>query len=229
MVLCATVGEARPIARGFGMAYHSGKGVPVWVKGDLGLALAVVGIKANGLGKLKGIAEIGVPKGVILAGLAGGLAAECHAGSVVIDSGAWPYRFWPGGCRLGRILTSETIVATPAEKGKLLLSTGCLAVDMEGKVVRAWAKKVGGGGAAFVNVRGISDTSGEVLDAELLSLIDVEGRLRMGRLVGMILKRPGKIGEMWRLGRVAAMGMRNVREVVRLLVEGGWPGNAEKR
>lgn len=63
---------------------------------------------------------------VILAGLAEALDPTLAVGEIVIDRPS----------DHGKIHTSDHLVATVAEKQRLFRETGCLAVDMEGRIVR---------------------------------------------------------------------------------------------
>ena len=92
---------------------------------------------------------------IIMAGLAGGLDPILGIGDIVIDD--CPPGWIPDlPHRIGKIVTSPTMVSTPADKQKLFEQTGALAVDMENEIVRAAALKIG---VPFVSIRAISDTA----------------------------------------------------------------------
>jgi hypothetical protein len=214
LILTAVVPEARALSRDFSLRLVGDCGMPFWRADDL--ALAAVGVRA---GRLDAVAKlVPRPEGVIMAGVAGALSPELAVGDVVVDA----RRLVPGieGAIVGRLHTATAIVGTAAEKASLFASSGCLAVDMETEVVANWAAARG---AAFVGVRGISDRADEPLDPALLTLVDAEGRPRVGRAVGMLCRHPGKLGAMLRLGRATKVAMEGVARTVGKIVASGWP------
>ncbi len=174
--------------------------VPFWTGDDL--AIAVVGIRAARLPTLlemPAIAEFAKlgKGGLVMAGLAGGLASELHVGSVVVDGKNLPSSIARSGARIGLIHTSEHVVATVAEKARLLAETGCVAVDMETAIVRRFAGKRG---LAFTSIRGISDTAREPLNPEFLKLLNEEGKPMIWQALTMIAKQPGRLRNSLRCG-----------------------------
>jgi adenosylhomocysteine nucleosidase len=199
-------------------------GIPVWGKEDI--ALVLVGVRAKRLSEVLKMPGLASPRGIVLAGVAGGLASELHLGSVVIDGKDVPASVRELGARPGLIHTSATIVATPQEKARLLAETGCLAVDMETAIVRNFASRRG---AAFLSIRAISDTVSEKLDPALLGLVDEAGKVLLTQAIRMILREPAKLKEMLRMRRAMAVAMRALKEVMAALVASNWPGKSTPR
>jgi adenosylhomocysteine nucleosidase len=223
LIVTAVVPEAKVLVKALRLRKLPGE-LLAWAKEDV--ALVVVGVRAKRLNELLKYPLMASARGVVLAGVAGGLASELHLGAVVIDGKGVPGSVRELGVRMGLIHTSATIAATPQEKGRLLAETGCLAVDMETAIVRAFA---GRRGAAFLSVRAISDTANEKLDPALLGLVDEAGRPLVGKAMGMILREPKKLGEMLRMRRAMGVAMRSLKEVVGAIIASNWPGKATGR
>jgi adenosylhomocysteine nucleosidase len=113
------------------------------------------------------------------------------------------------------IVTVDRVVATPEAKAQLLAETGAMAVDMESAAVlfaaasRHWPALV---------VRGVSDAAGEALNAEVIGLLDDEGRLRAGRAVRAFLARPGLLRQARELQRSSGRALAAVAEALRPLL-----------
>ena len=90
-----------------------------------------------------------------------------------------------------------------------------LAVDMEGEAVRALAASWG---VPFLHVRAISDTASESLDPAILGFVDEVGGVRAGALMMGLLRRPGLIPHLVRLGKNSGLAGRHLGEVVAQLV-----------
>jgi nucleoside phosphorylase len=168
LILTAVLPEARALARAFSLREPAGSNNLhfMWLNEDL--VLTVVGIRARNLEQVA--AAVGTFDGVIMAGLGGALSPALRIGDVVVDArGAQGVLPGLGSAFLGRVHTSNRIVSTAQDKRRLFESNGCLAVDMETEIVAEFATARG---AAFVGVRGISDTADEPLDPALLALVD---------------------------------------------------------
>ncbi len=142
LILTAIVPEARALVKRMKLQKVAAP-IPLWSRDDI--AVAVVGIRAARLGAISEVPMLASPAGIVMAGLAGGIASELHLGAIVIDGKNVPSSLVNAGARVGLIHTSDTIVATSAAKAKLLAETGCVAVDMETAIVRRFAGKRGGG------------------------------------------------------------------------------------
>jgi adenosylhomocysteine nucleosidase len=224
LVLTAVLPEARALVRAFHLAACHNP-LPMW-QGD-GWRLACVGIRGARLPQLVQSAGFEKPQLVVMAGLAGALSPGLRVGDVVVDGrGLLPPLPPLGDAIFGRLHTSPRIASTPAHKANLFQQTGCLAVDMESDVARAFAASVG---AAFMAIRGISDSADELLDPKLLNLVDAGGKPHVGRVMTMLCLRPWKIAAMLRLMRDSDRAMIAVARTLELLLASGWPPVAANR
>ncbi len=92
---------------------------------------------------------------------------------------------------------SETVLATPASKRTLQQETGAQAADMESAFLAHWCLRQG---IPFVAVRAVADDAGTALPPAVVAA-DRHGDLDPIRLLFQLLRHPGQIGPLWRLGR----------------------------
>jgi hypothetical protein len=220
LILTAVQPEARALVRAFSLRRDSENAVelPIWRKNDV--ALSVIGVGAGGL---SGVAKrVGSFDAVIMAGVAGALSPTLSVGDVVVDTRGKAGGWLPGleGTVAGRLHTSQRLVTSAAAKASLLTSSDCLAVDMETELVADFALARG---AAFVAVRGISDSADEPLDPALLTLVDAEGRPRIGQAIAMLVRHPSQLPAMLRLARATKLAMNSVARTVGKIVASRWP------
>jgi adenosylhomocysteine nucleosidase len=161
--------------------------------------------------------------GMILAGLAGALDPSLKIGDVVVDLGAGPdSEALPGyrerGIRLGRIFSADHLIGTAAEKGALFKTTGCLAVEMEGEVVRAAAESAG---VRMIHVRAVSDTADQQVPVWVMNCIDGTGRARPGSVIGGLARHPLQWAALVRLGRQTRLAAARMAAAVRWIVQSG--------
>jgi adenosylhomocysteine nucleosidase len=152
------------------------------------------------------------PSVVLSAGFAGALQPGYQVGEVVLateirdtEGGHWPTT-WPGELppgpwqppiRRGALLTAPHLVSEPSGKRELGEKYGAVAVDMESATVaRACSREA----VPFGCVRVISDDVDTALSPQLAALLS-GGRVSALRLLGLLLRRPFVIRELWRLGR----------------------------
>ena len=175
-----------------------------------------------------GVRAVQLPDGVnrqntrllIMAGVAGALDPSLKVGDIIVDdfpAGAEGSR--PARLRQGTIHTSQTIVGTPAQKAELWAQTHALAADMENARVREWAAALG---IPFVAVRAISDAAHEALDPAVLGFIDPFGNVKPAAMAATLLRKPGMIPDLLRLGASAKLARqalgRAIAEIVRCFV-----------
>ncbi|MGH8567082.1 MAG: purine phosphorylase [Gammaproteobacteria bacterium] len=163
-------------------------------------------------------------------GTAGALAPGLGAGDVVLGTAVlfgdeiieadpdWPPRLagkLDGRMRIeqGRILHADAVVAFPADKSRLFLSTGALAVDMESAgVARAAAEH----GLPWLAIRAIVDAQGVSIPPLALYALDDCGRPRLAKLLTAIARAPSAIPTLLRLARDFRAARLALREVVHL-------------
>jgi len=168
----------------------------------------VIGIRAKRLPAALPHEAIG---GIILAGFAGALDPSLHVGDVVVDG--WSKQ--PLDFRCGKIHTAAGIVATPSAKAALFKETGALAVDMEGEMVRRAAASLG---VPFLHVRAISDSAADSLDPAVLEFVDDVGRMRPMALTLGLLRRPGLVPKLSRLGANARLAGQKLGSAILRIV-----------
>ena len=87
----------------------------------------------------------------------------------------------------GRILTTDRVAVTAAEKRSLREQTGAVAVEMEAAAVEAKAREWG---VAFRSVKVVSDAAADDLPLDFNQYRDREGRFSRGRIALAALARP---------------------------------------
>ena len=110
--------------------------------------------------------------------------------------------------RRGRLLTVASLVGRPEEKRLLGERNGAVAVDMESAVV---ARLCQAAGVPFGCLRVISDEVDAPLSEALLGVLGA-GRVRPGRLIAAVLRRPALIAELLRLGAHTRTAARRLAE-----------------
>lgn len=160
------------------------------------------------------------PPIVLSAGVCGGLRAGLSVGTVVIpDEVVGPDgRRWPcaviGLPQSGRLLTADHIVGTPDEKRRLHQAHRADIVDMEAAAV---AEVCQARGVPFAAVKSVCDPADVALPAELADIAP-DGRVRGGRLLAAVARRPSLVRELMRLDRDSRRAARVVCERVRELL-----------
>lgn len=171
------------------------------------------------------------PRWIISAGFAGGLVAgvtrhdlvlaneiaDLNGGKLAIDVHGSPAT--PSGSKIhiGKLLTVESIIKSPAEKLRLGQETAALAVDMESfavaSICQAQQQK-------FLSVRVISDPVDEELPADIASMIELKSTgSKVGRALGNIFRRPSAIKDMWKLKENAVVAADRLAKFLTALVE----------
>jgi adenosylhomocysteine nucleosidase len=94
-----------------------------------------------------------------------------------------------GSVRIGKLLSIDRVVSTPAEKADLR-QTGADAVEMEAAAVAAKAAEWN---IPFYCVRVVTDTSAESFPLDFNRLRDAEGRFSRTRIMAAALLRPDSV------------------------------------
>ena len=118
----------------------------------------------------------------------------------------------------GAMLMLFATVTTPAAKTKLFNDTGAVAVDMESAIAGRLAAERG---LPFLVVRAIADGAGQSLPAAALAGVDAEGAVRPWATVVALMRRPGDVGALIRLGRATAKARHRLTDIAPRLVAGG--------
>jgi len=113
--------------------------------------------------------------------------------------------------RAGTMVESPRVLKTAEQKAAAYRATGALAVDMESASVAAVARA---SGVPFLAVRVVCDSATMSIPRATLLAVDAEGRLRIGPLLGALLRRPRELVAIVRMDlgfRAAQRGLRGVR------------------
>jgi adenosylhomocysteine nucleosidase len=165
-------------------------------------------------------------------GLAGGLAAQLRPGDLLLpervcsaEAGPLPVdpiwrerlraRLAAGGLEPtpGTLAGSERIVAAVAEKRALFQSTGAHAVDMEshGVAVVAAAARI-----PLLVVRALADPHDRVIPQVAREALRPDGRVRVRATLGGLIRQPGELRALLRLGLDSARGLATLRRAAAL-------------
>ena len=208
--------EAR-IAAGTGVRTVAGGGDPA------GLAAALERELARGA------------TAIISFGISGGLAVEASAGSwlvadaVVTRTARWPVdAAWAAALRrqlpgaiLGSVAGADGIIASPAEKRALGLTTGAFAVDMESHTVAAFAAKHD---VPFAVFRVIADPLTRALAPATFDGMRSDGTVNQRAVLGSLLRAPGQLPLLMRNAIDTRTALRALSRGRRLLGPGlGYP------
>lgn len=157
------------------------------------------------------------PTAALLCGFAGALADDLSVGdavaaTAVLDEAGhvWRSPLAPlPGLRTGTLVTSPTLIATVADKRALRVRTGADAVDMETSAFAEWCDAHA---VPWSCVRAVSDDARTELSQATFDLLE-DGRVRVGRLVWALLRRPSLIRELVTLGRHTARAADTLADV----------------
>lgn len=166
-------------------------------------------------------------RGLVSFGLAGGLAPELRAGSVVI-----PARVRVGSETLSTdlalsadlggaddrcLLGHDTIVGSAEAKRALWLETGAVAVDLESGAVACVARAHG---VPFAVLRVICDPAGLSLPPAAVVALDHAGAIGVLRVIGSLLRRPSQFPALMQLAADAATARRVLQQRARRMRSG---------
>jgi adenosylhomocysteine nucleosidase len=180
-------------------------------------------------------------------GMAGGLDPTLICGAVLLPeeivasngaavsatAGEWRQRLraaLPASCIAcgGKLLSSGRPVASRGAKAAAWRDSRAAAVDMESAAIAQVASQAG---LPFICLRVIVDTASDELPAAVIAASG-GGQLRLGRLLGALLRAPGDVGGLIRLSARYRIAMRVLATVVasgsasRAVLLGGTPETA---
>jgi adenosylhomocysteine nucleosidase len=167
------------------------------------------------------------PTWILSAGFSGALHPDLQLGDIVLANSivdtagneiqvdakmtADPERGW----HVGRLLMTDEIVRSVAEKQRLNEQTQALAVDLESLAVAQVCERTN---TRFLAVRTISDDLSHDLPAEVMSVFGGTGSLRAGAVAGALWKRPSSLKDMWRLREQATMASERLAQFLSSIV-----------
>lgn len=171
-------------------------------------------------------------------GCAAGLAPALQAGDVLIPAviiGSSGERFTADPAWRSRLLArlasmrvpareeslthSPAVLQSAADKAKLYRATGAAGADMESAGVAAIAARHG---VPFLCIRAVADTASMSIPPQLLAVIDDYGRPRLPGLLLAMVRKPGLIRDLLRMGRAFRAATRSLKTIAR--ETGGLPG-----
>lgn len=220
LVLTALDLEARALARHLGLPPVPGSRGARFA--NSALEVVAVGLRAIHIDTRTAGTH---PDLVVSAGVCGGLAPGLTSGTLVVPDvvlAADGSRLVPARVHAldprGTLATARDLVATAADKARLHLHTGAIAVDMESAPILAWA--AARGWPAFV-VRAVADSSERAVPRDLSALIDDDGRVHPLRALRTALARPGAIPDALALRAGTEAALLTVARALARLVAGG--------
>lgn len=152
-------------------------------------------------------------------GLAGGLQPGLQPGTVLVpaqiitSSGHYAcdaaLMASLGGETPGALLAGRIIAATATEKSFLYQQNKAVAVDLESGAVAAMAMQHA---LPFAVLRAVADPAERTLPPAALVALKNDGSLDWRRLVGSILRQPGQISGLIKVGQDAKIARKNLLE-----------------
>jgi adenosylhomocysteine nucleosidase len=150
-------------------------------------------------------------------GLAGGLQPSLAAGTIIIPSAVVTdaRRYTPdprlvaalGGPTPHRLLASAHPIATPRDKRRLHVATGCAAVDMESGAV---AEAAAAAAIPFAVLRAICDPAERAVPPAALAALDAGGAIALQRIAFAVLRDLTQIFSLLALARDATRARRTL-------------------
>ncbi len=163
---------------------------------------------ANARRATQALVDAHTPKWVLSVGFSGALLPEMKVGDLVmansiVDTHGHEIKVDlkiseepQNGIYVGRLVNTDEIVRTVAEKKQLAETHAAIAVDLESLAVAQVCRETK---TPFLAVRVMSDDLSADLPPEVLSVIGSTGAVRVGSAIGSLWKRPGSIKDLWRL------------------------------
>ena len=170
------------------------------------------------------------PDWVVTAGFAGGLDPAWATGAVAFDADPelvdLAARLRMAGARTGRLVCTERVAVTVAEKLELRRATGAELVEMESAVIRAFCREQG---VPSATVRVVSDPAGEDLPLDFNALMTPDARISLPRLALAVARSPGRIPRLLQFQRQTAAAAQNLARTLAAALTGGGVGDSHGR
>ena len=178
---------------------------------------------------------------MVSAGLAGGLDPDLKAADIVVAAdvlqitptgtdGPWPAETNSAALavaqlsrhnlrtRSGTILTAETDTLTDSHKAALFQQSGALTVDMESAAVARMAARAN---IAFFGLRAVCDPAGQSVPEQLFTCLDPDGSIRLSAVLQSVLRQPGLLSPMLRMGLAFSSARKALRRAWKVLMKQG--------
>jgi adenosylhomocysteine nucleosidase len=211
VVLAAMTRELRPLVRALRMRSELVGGLPAWRASGVVAAAVGIGPQRAGAGATQVLDEIRARR-VLVVGVAGALDPALRVGDVVRPEAVVDVRTArvlvvpPSNAARSRALRGGVLVTVdrvflggdgqPFGASGPPLPDGATAVDMETAAIAAVAEARGVGWDAL---RAISDVAG-TLTPDVAALLSPDGRVRLGAVLRLVLRRPEVARRLFRLG-----------------------------
>jgi hypothetical protein len=202
LVCFAVKQEAAPLRR------RLAGGAPVRV------LLTGMGLRKAREAIIQSLDEGPTPGLVLTSGFAGGLKADLARGTVLFEAGErfrWERELQEVGSLPGSFHCAERVASTASDKYLLRQQTGADAVEMESLAIHEVCRHRG---IPCATVRVVLDTALEDLPLDFSTLLDPDGNLAAKRLAWAVLKAPGRIPALLRLGRQSAEAAERLADVL---------------
>lgn len=156
---------------------------------------------------------------ILSSGIAGAVDPALKAGDVVVDGDlAELLRKMLPDARVGRVIGSDRVTATVAEKRSVFQQTGAMAVDMESHIAARVALRHG---LPFAALRVISDTAEEALPPAALVGMRPDGGMALGAVLASLVRHPVQLPALIRTGLSAGKAFRSLERCHDVLRRGG--------
>jgi adenosylhomocysteine nucleosidase len=185
---------------------------PGFLQGSIGrvevvAALAGIGMTAAAQCTTRMLEAVS-PDHLVVVGIAGGIGASVAVGDLIVPDLVADLASGEKLCpaplgdllRHGTLASRDALLEDPEEIGRLE-AQGVVAIDMETAAIAAVCERHGCPWSVF---RAVSDRAdGTGTDADVLALVDSEGRPNPAAVARFVLTRPHRIPQLVRLGRGA--------------------------
>jgi nucleoside phosphorylase len=220
-VLAPMPSELRPVVKVFGLDKDS-------LEGRIGSHEVRAAKTGIGIDLATQAANKMVDRGdvdhVVVVGIAGGLGPTSPVGALVIPEAVEDFpdavSFVPaplGGLTPTGIIVSSDEYGYEPEVVEAFLARGVVAVDMETVAV---AKVCEQKGVPWSAVRAISDPAdGPTVDTDVVTLVKPDGTPDVGKSIRYLLRHPGRLPALAKMGRDATAAASKAAKVARQAIE----------
>lgn len=122
----------------------------------------------------------------------------------------------PAGISIGRLLTVDHMVRKTEEKAVWREKTGAIVVDMESHAVADLCRQMN---LRWVGLRVITDTAGQELPPEIMTITGPTGAFRLGATIGAIWTRPAAVKDLLKLRESAIIASDKIAHFVTHMIE----------